>query len=96
MRAKSRTIALPNAWAGSNARTVETTHTETHVEASPYHDETGTPAVALEIVTPEGYASVSLPLEAARLLARALLVGADEARDDFPDNLSAYRFRFGL
>lgn len=95
----ARNIPAPDQWANLEAsahRWTGQTPGCTRVETAPYHADNGDAAVLLEIVTPSGYATVALPLVAARLLARAILSAADEARDDMPAEISDYRARFGL
>lgn len=95
----ARTIPLPDRWAQLDAHTyrrIGEVPGTTQVQTVTYTDDAGTVAVLLEIATPTGYATVALPLPAARLLARAILSAAEEMRDDWPADALDYRQSFGL
>jgi hypothetical protein len=92
----NRDVTIPTSWAGMDAYTGKVSASVARMEAAPYRDDSGTVGVLVELMTPTGYSTAVLPVEAARLIARAILAVADEARDDWQHDARRYREGFGM
>lgn len=92
----SRNVTIPARWAGMDAHTGKISANVARMESVPYVDDAGTVGVLVELMTPTGYSTAVLPVAAARLVARAILAAADEARDDWQDDRRRYDESFGL